>query len=47
MLVEYLRQLVKERPQSFGVGFLGNRPAQFTHTDNESGFHFSPEWRVE
>ena len=46
MLVQNLCQLIEKRPQSVRVSFLRDRPAQFTHADNESGIHVSPEWRV-
>lgn len=46
VLVQNLRQLIKERRQSLRVRFFSNCPAQFTHTDNKVGFHISPEWRV-
>jgi len=40
MLVENLRQLIKKRRQSVRVRFLSNRPAQFTHTEDEVVFHY-------
>lgn len=40
VLVQNLRQLIEKRRQSLRVRFLSNRPAQFTHTDDEAGFHF-------